>query len=515
MPPRTIRQVAKQNEIQASGKQSSQKKTSGGDKNKSKKNSPNQILKNIPTIAQPKCEMDLEIGLNRGYSSVYSSDDYGQLIELPALSSVTEDKFIDLLKQKMQQCRIVCDFVHHFKELPSKTLKQTYLQEILDHLSQPKFYKLMDQDAFKVLFTMIRSNIIRAIPPIPDLAKVPVIGDDIKDTIYESAWPHLELVYQIFQKTLESALFDPSVWEEYIDPSFISRFLLLFNASDQRERDALKMVLHRLYLKFLHKRVQIRQSIQNIFFTYMYETHYFSGINELLEIMISIINGYAVPLKNEHKDFLVRILLPLHTSHFLHLFHSNLFYCIMQYYQKDPSLIPVIVREMIKLWPISCSLKELIFLTELSKIIESISEEQFVDLMKPIFHKIGHCILSNHFQVSEAGMLLWKNDHFVQLTTKYAEDLFPIICPYLYKAGTLHWNGAIKNLAVSVIRICMQTSPSVFESYSKQMKQQESVEEQKTQNEKSTWRMIANHASSIDPELREVELPAPVDKVYS
>ena len=42
----------------------------------------------------------------------------------------------------------------------------------------------------------------------------------------------------------------------------------------------------------------------------MQERH--NGIAELLEILGSIINGFALPLKDEHKQFLLKALLPLH-----------------------------------------------------------------------------------------------------------------------------------------------------------------------------------------------------------
>lgn len=43
----------------------------------------------------------------------------------------------------------------------------------------------------------------------------------------------------------------------------------------------------------------------------MYETEHFNGVGELLEILGSIINGFALPLKVEHKQFLVKVrLLP-------------------------------------------------------------------------------------------------------------------------------------------------------------------------------------------------------------
>lgn len=39
--------------------------------------------------------------------------------------------------------------------------------------------------------------------------------------------------------------------------------------------------------------------------------------------IFSIINGFAVPLKDEHKVFLGRVLLPLHKAHSLSSFHPQ------------------------------------------------------------------------------------------------------------------------------------------------------------------------------------------------
>ena len=45
---------------------------------------------------------------------------------------------------------------------------------------------------------------------------------------------------------------------------------------------------------------------------FIYETEKHNGVAELLEILGSIINGFALPLKDEHKQFLQRVLIPLH-----------------------------------------------------------------------------------------------------------------------------------------------------------------------------------------------------------
>jgi serine/threonine-protein phosphatase 2A regulatory subunit B' len=118
----------------------------------------------------------------------------------------------------------------------------------------------------------------------------------------------------------------------------------------------LKTTLHRIYGKFLNLRAFIRRSINNVFFQFVYETERHNGIAELLEILgrlgqlrtlkqraeliffNSIINGFALPLKEEHKVFLTKVLLPLHKAKSLALYHPQLAYCVVQFLEKDPTL---------------------------------------------------------------------------------------------------------------------------------------------------------------------------------
>ena len=71
---------------------------------------------------------------------------------------------------------------------------------------------------------------------------------------------------------------------------------------------------------------------------FIYETEKFNGVAELLEILGSIINGFALPLKPEHRQFLVKVLLPLHTTKTLNQYQAQLAYCVVQFIEKDPEL---------------------------------------------------------------------------------------------------------------------------------------------------------------------------------
>ncbi len=59
-------------------------------------------------------------------------------------------------------------------------------------------------------------------------------------------------------------------------------------------------------------RAFVRRAINNVFYKVIYEDEKHNGMGELLEILGSIINGFALPLKLEHKNFLRNILIPLH-----------------------------------------------------------------------------------------------------------------------------------------------------------------------------------------------------------
>ncbi|XP_078064170.1 serine/threonine-protein phosphatase 2A 56 kDa regulatory subunit epsilon isoform-like, partial [Mustelus asterias] len=131
---------------------------------------------------------------------------------------------------------------------------------------------------------------------------------------------------------------------------------------------------------------------------FIYESEHFNGVAELLEILGSIINGFALPLKAEHKQFLLRVLIPLHTSRTLSLFHAQLAYCIVQFLEKDATLTEPVLRGLLKFWPKTCTQKEVMFLGELEEILDVIEPSQFLKIQEALFKRIAKCISSPHFQ---------------------------------------------------------------------------------------------------------------------
>ena len=176
--------------------------------------------------------------------------------------------------------------------------------------------------------------------------------------VLEASWPHLQYVYEFLLRFVVSNETDPKVVKRYITQDFLVRLLDLFDSEDPRERDYLKTILHRIYGKFMPYRAFIRKSINSIFYRFIYETERHNGIAELLEILGSIINGFALPLKDEHKQFLLKALLPLHKVHHVSMYHQQLSYCVTQFVEKDPQLAEPVLLHILECWPRTFSAKE-------------------------------------------------------------------------------------------------------------------------------------------------------------
>jgi len=86
----------------------------------------------------------------------------------------------------------------------------------------------------------------------------------------------------------------------------------------------------------------IRKAITDNFHILIHEIHKFNGASELLDILASIISGFAVPLREEHVVFFKSIIIPLHKVQTSTLYFDNLIRCSMLFLTKDSSLaIPV------------------------------------------------------------------------------------------------------------------------------------------------------------------------------
>jgi len=417
-------------------------------------------------------------------SSRYKSGGEVELTALPLLKDVPSQEQEELFIRKLRQCCVGFDFLDPVADLKGKEIKRASLNELVDYITAGR--GVLTDAVYPEIIRMTACNLFRTLPPSDN----PDFDPEEDDPTLEASWPHLTLVYEFFLRFLESPDFQPSIGKKVIDQKFVLQLLELFDSEDPRERDFLKTVLHRIYGKFLGLRAFIRKQINNLFLKFVYETGHFNGVGELLEILGSIINGFALPLKAEHKQFLNRVLIPLHKVRCLSLYHAQLSYCVVQFLEKDATLTELVIKGLLRFWPKTCTHKEVMFLGEIEEILDVIEISQFVKVQEPLFRQLSRCVSSPHFQVAERALYFWNNEYIMSLIEENNAVIMPIMFPALYRISKEHWNQTIVALVYNVLKTFMEMNSILFDELTASYKADRQKEKKRERERDDLWKKM-------------------------
>ncbi|KAI1818109.1 protein phosphatase 2A regulatory B subunit [Poronia punctata] len=414
------------------------------------------------------------------------------LEKLPGFHEVPPNRRQELFMQKIDQCNVIFDFNDASTDMKSKEIKRLALHELLDYVANNR--QVITEPMYPRVVEMFAKNLFRPIPP-PMNPQGEAFDPEEDEPVLEVAWPHIQVVYEFFLRFIESQDFNTNIAKAYIDHSFVLQLLELFDSEDPRERDFLKTTLHRIYGKFLNLRSFIRRSINNVFFQFTYETERFNGVAELLEILGSIINGFALPLKEEHKLFLTRTLLPLHKVKSLSMYHPQLAYCIVQFLEKDATLTEDVVLGLLRYWPKVNSTKEVMYLNEVEDIFEVMDPAEFAKVQEPLFHQLAKSVASPHFQVAERALYFWNNEYFCNLVSDNVEIILPIMFAPLYENSKGHWNRTIHGMVYNAMKLFMEINPQLFDVCSHQYNDHQNSAPLRQALREQKWAAITEQAN--------------------
>lgn len=432
------------------------------------------------------------VATKRTSSAVFPASVVAGIEPLLPFKDVPNGEKMNLFVSKVSLCCVTFDFTDPTKNCVEKDVKKQTLIELLDFVAAGSMK--FSEPAILAMCRMCAVNLFRVFPPNYRCSSHSTGENDDDEPMFDPSWPHLQIVYDLLLKFITSSCLDAKVAKRYIDHSFILRLLDLFDSDDPRERECLKTILHRVYGKFMVHRPFIRKSMSNIFYRFVFETEKHNGIAELLEIFGSIISGFALPLKEEHKIFLRRVIIPLHKPKSLGTYFQQLSYCVMQFIEKEPKLSSTVINGLLKYWPITNSQKEVMFLGEIEEILEAINMVEFQKVMVPLFWRIGCCINSFHFQVAERALFLWNNDQIVNLIAHNRQVILPILLPVLEKNAQSHWNQAVLNLTLNVRKMFSEMDDVLFMSCHAQYREQVANLSLVDQRRKEAWEQLENAA---------------------
>ncbi|MCD7466209.1 hypothetical protein HAX54_002661 [Datura stramonium] len=181
--------------------------------------------------------------------------------------------FVDSETEELLSLISYCSFTYTFTD-PQESPSQQDLKRL--KLIQPSIIKTLikplDDQVLSPLFKLLSSNLFR--PLLHQFILIVSILPEDDDLVSNPtpSWPHLQIVYDIFLRIIIRTSVESL--RIYIDHSFLLNLLILFQSEDQRERDSLKNVFHRIYSKLHFYRPFMRKTMHDVFLHYVFETDF-------------------------------------------------------------------------------------------------------------------------------------------------------------------------------------------------------------------------------------------------
>lgn len=487
------------------------------------------IIKPSPKIVQPvkrqlpAIDLGLTVDLTFTFSQKFASRSSDIEIKGSKSFQTTDPSQYDkLFSHKVKECSKICDFSRNDVDLKAKATKTELLRHLISCFSIPAVQKVLTPDLIKQFYDMIAKNIFRDLPRIPIKSLI-----ESHDTVLDTSWPHLSLVYETFQASFCSA------HTNQISSSFIYQLLGNTQSADSRERNAVLESLKNLYQKCMSTRAHIRSALGKLFSDLIVNT-------ELLTLYRVIVSSFNLPLKSDHINFFKAFLLPLHrvTSINDPIFWDTFKECLSDMITKSPPLLMMTANYLLSHWPYSNPQKEVAFLNELVflfvkfcpenlkplEITQQIGQEKLSArvssnqqkksnktstikietiinmpvIINCFYRRIGKCINSSSSEVAQAALDSLITPELFEATfgNSGPKSLYEGVIDGLMCACKSHWDENIRETAIETIKLIRELDPELFQKTVVELSQKNSTE---ANNFKETWSFITNCFKQIDP----------------
>lgn len=416
-------------------------------------------------------------------------EELDKYINLPQIPRARSPGASAIALQKLSFCSYCFDFMVE-TECVEKAAKRDALDELSDYIDE---VPVIDATMWKALMSCITSNAFRALPVSRNGENFDPAEDEPS---LDPSWPHLELIYELFLRAITSKSLSSQVAIQAVTERTVDGMMLNLDSEDPREREYVKTLLHRMYGKLTPLRGYMRKAAARLFISFTYETERHNGVADLLDMLLGVVAGFASPIKEEHKQFLFRALMPLHGSALFPQYHQQLISCVMQYVNKEPVLGQRVIAALLRLWPRANSSKQVLFLEELEVLLEALDAQVLEPVLLPTFQQIAESLGSQHFQVATRAAMLLNNAHLASILAVRKETLLPLLFGPLFRSSRQHWSATVAEVATSILEAFLNMDAPFFKRVMQQHQQERKERQQVEQTTTEQWRQLEEVACS-------------------
>ena len=97
-------------------------------------------------------------------------------------------------------------------------------------------------------------------------------------------------------------------------------------------------------------------------------------------------------------------------------------------------------------------------------------------------------------QVAERTLLIWNNEYFIDLVSQYRKEIFPMLIESLESNAADHWNSAVHQLTLNVMKLLQDMDDNLYEYCRQQLMQKRKKKLAKEQLRAKEWKIIETQA---------------------
>lgn len=404
--------------------------------------------KKIEMRKVPKSEININFNKTVNYSTLHDLNNKEINIKLSKSFQDTPSRdFRNLFLEKCEQCSLICDFSSSQFDQKSKSTKTQLLKHLASGFMLPHLIRTLTPELMTTFYEMLSINLFR---PLPKMIRFAVI--ETLDVLYDSSWPHLSLAYDCLKSSLNCQ------YAQNITPDFIYHLIGNSVSPDERERAAVRDILHSMYTKFMNQRTVVRQKIAEQF-----ENGVCSA--ELLEFFGSVVSGFNSPLNPEHATFFRNFVLPLHTLNEFPFFSSQVKQLIVNYIQKSGFLLEPTLDYLLTHWPQSHRIKQGLFLKEIEELLVTYEIHISSQAAVKVFKLIGQTTFNMNSDIAEKAIDILTNPSMTFTLKTHSQVVFPLLIEPLYRSLKEHWDEIIRTNACVTLQTLSEIDKNVFNKF--------------------------------------------------
>ncbi|OHT08583.1 phosphoprotein phosphatase [Tritrichomonas foetus] len=426
-----------------------------------------------------------------------------EMIPLPQISTAPHGEIPQLALQKIKQCCRICDFSDKQADAGSKITKTQTLNEIIDCYTNQKLFSRLTRDCHQALIEMFAANVFRPPPSIP---RAIMISDDV--IIEDTAWPHLNLVYILFLKFLESKV-DLRILQFKLDPKFITSLYAILDFPDERERCQAKAVIAAIYNEVPPQRKILSNICLNLLLS-VPEGLEMNAASHLLDLFYLFTTSTLPPLPPMLITTFKKVLLPLHLSERCQRYFQPLVKCILQMIRKDNTLGNTLLKFLIAHWPLTLDHKSELFIDEITQMLNDGNYKNIDDNIDPLLRCVSIAAESPCTTLADKALKFMLNNSILNAVSNNPDHLLEIIFPPLFRVARSHWQRNLQLCALNVMNALVDLVPENFKKAAVNFKQTVISEAHRKVLKRNFWDMVAKVAvsnySTIDTDYVNKEL---------